>query len=63
MRLEGERIEGFLCGDAFGGDLEVIEVGGGLFEEQFAGGFVRACWAVGHGYVRGERKIEFANFN
>jgi len=55
-------IEGVLCGDALGGDLEVIEVGGGLFEKHFAGGFVRAFGADGHAYGWGERKIEFVNF-
>ena len=38
-------IEDLSVGGVFGGNFEVIEVGGGVFKEQFAGGLVGAIFA------------------
>ena len=41
-------IEDLSVGCVFGGNFEVIEVGGGAFKEQFAGGLGGAIGACGH---------------
>ena len=42
-------IEDLSIGCVFGGNFEVIEVGGGVFKEQCAGGLFGTIWACGHG--------------